>query len=285
MTAGFRTFALPFPALVLYPSDSPERSEKLGPYEFSVAMNAPIAARAFPLIVVSHGSGGTPLSHRTLAAHLARNGFVVAMPEHPGNNRNNNALVDTLDNLTGRPRHIRQVIDWAFAGSPFASSLQPDWVAMVGQSMGGYTALAVAGGVPTSLPRESPDGQPRRIAVEPDPRVKALVLLAPATPWFMAAGALRGVQLPILLWTAEKDTITPEFHADLVKAGVPDPSQIEHRIAASAGHFSFLSPFPETMTNPAFAPSQDPEGFDRKRFHDDLNAGVLQFLRRIFPVS
>jgi len=280
MNAGCRTFELPFPTLVLYPSSSPEQREKLGPYELSVAMNGPIAAGAFPLIVVSHGSGGSPLSHRTLAAHLARNGFMVAMPEHPGNNRNNNDLVDTVDNLTNRPRHIRQVIDWAFKSDPFGLSVLPDTVAIVGQSMGGYTALAVAGGVPTSFPRESPDRQLRQIEVEPDARVKALVLLTPATPWFMAAGALRGVRIPILLWTAEKDTFTPEFHADLVKAGVPDKALIEHRIAANAGHFSFLSPFPEAMTNPGFAPSQDPEGFDRVRFHQELNAGILEFLNR-----
>jgi predicted dienelactone hydrolase len=285
MTAGFRTFELPFPTLVIYPSNSPEQSQKLGPYELSVAMNAPIATGDFPLVVVSHGSGGTPMSHRTLAAHLARNGFVVAMPEHPGNNRNDNQLVDTVENLTNRPRHIRQVIDWAFASSPLASNLLPDTVAIIGQSMGGCTALAVAGGVPTSFPRESPDRQLRRIEVDPDPRVKALVLLAPATPWFMAAGALHEVRLPILLWTAEKDAITPEFHADLVKTGVPDKTLIEHRVAANAGHFSFLSPFPEAMNNPSFAPSQDPPGFDRARFHQELNAGVLEFLRRVFPIS
>ena len=285
MNAGFRTFELPFPTLVLYPCNSSERLEKLGPYELSVAMNAPIAAGTFPLIVVSHGSGGSPLSHRTLAAYLARNGFVAAMPEHPGNSRTNNELVDTVDNLTNRPRHIRQVIDWAFESGPFTSSLLADTVAIVGQSMGGYTALAVAGGVPTSFPRESPDRKPKQIEIQPDARVKALVLLTPATPWFMAAGALRDVRIPILLWTAERDAITPEFHANLVKAGVPDKSLIEHRIAANAGHFSFLSPFPESMTNPGFAPSQDPQGFDRERFHEELNSGVLEFLRRVFPVS
>jgi predicted dienelactone hydrolase len=285
MTAGFRIFELPFPTLVFYPSNSPEQSQKLGPYELSVAMNAPIACGAFPLVVVSHGSGGTPMSHRTLAAHLARNGIVVAMPEHPGNNRNNNDLVDTVDNLTNRPRHVRQVIDWAFSISPFASSLLPDTVAIIGHSMGGYTALAVAGGVPTSFPRESPDRQPQQIEVDPDPRVKALVLLAPATPWFRAAGALSSVRLPILLWTAKKDEITPHLNADLVKAGVRDQALIEHWVTVGAGHFSFLTPFTAAMTNPGFPPSQDPEGFDRARFHQDLNAGILGFLRRVLPVS
>ena len=267
MNAGFATFEIPFPTLVVYPTSSPERPEQLGLYELSVAKNAPIAAGQFPLVAISHGSGGSPWSHRTLAAHLARNGFVVAMPEHPGNNRNNNDLLDTVDNLTNRPRHIRTVIDWAYSSDAFGSHLMHDAVTVIGHSMGGYTALAIAGGIPSSFPRESPDRQPRRIDVDPDPRVKALVLMTPATPWFMAAGSLSGVRLPILLWTGEKDDITPEFHADLVKAGVPDKALIEHRVAANAGHFSFLSPFPAPMKNPGFLPSQDPEGFDRERFH------------------
>ena len=279
MNAGFRTFEIPFPTLVLYPTSSPERPETLGLYELSVAKNAPIADGQFPLVAISHGSGGSPWSHRTLAAHLARNGFVVAMPEHPGNNRNNNDLLDTVDNLTNRPRHIRTVIDWAYSSDAFGSHLMHDAVAVIGHSMGGYTALALAGGIPSSFPRESPDRQPRRIDVDPDPRVKALVLMTPATPWFMAAGALSGVRLPILLWTGEKDDITPEFHADLVKAGVPEKALVEHRIVANAGHFSFLSPFPAAMANPDFPPSQDPEGFDRERFHEELNSGVVEFLR------
>jgi predicted dienelactone hydrolase len=287
-SAGCRAFELldekmgiTFPMLVMYPSNSPERSEKLGPYLLSVAMNGPAAPGSSPLIVISHGSGGSHLVYRTLAAHLARNGFVVAMPEHPRNNRNNNDLEGTAANLANRPRHIRLVIDWAFSSEAFGSCLIPDTVAIIGHSMGGYTALAIAGGIPASFPRESPDHQPRQIEVAPDHRVKALVLLAPAAAWFMAPDALRGVGVPILLWTAEKDSYTPGFHAEIINAGVLDPALIERRIAANAGHFSFLSPFPEAMTNPAFLPSQDPKGFDRERFHQEMNAGILEFLRRV----
>jgi predicted dienelactone hydrolase len=291
-SAGCRAFELfdekmgmPFPMLVMYPSNSPEQPEKLGPYTLNVALDTPIAPGSSPLIVISHGSGGSHLVYRTLAAHLARNGFVVAMPEHPRNNRNNNDLENTAANLANRPRHIRLVIDWAFSSQAFGSCLIPESVAIIGHSMGGYTALAIAGGIPTSFPRESPDGQPHQIEVTPDQRVKALVLLAPAAAWFMAPGALRGVQVPILLWTAEKDSYTPEFHAEIIKAGIADPAPIEHRIAANAGHFSFLSPFPEVMTNPAFLPSQDPEGFDRERFQQELNAGILDFLNRVTALT
>lgn len=269
-----------FPMLILYPSHSPERPEKLGPYTLNVSMDGSIAEGPQTLVVISHGTGGSHLLYRTLAAHLARNGFVVAMPEHPRNNRNNNDLAGTAENLGNRPRHIRLVIDWAFSSDAFGSSLQPNTAAIIGHSLGGYTALATAGGLPTAFPNETPEQQPRKIEVIPDDRVKALVLLAPATVWFMAPDALREVRIPILMLTAEKDPHTPEIHGEIVKRGVPDKTLIEHRVVTNAGHFSFQSPFPESMINPAFPPSQDPEGFDRARFHEEMNAEILNFLNR-----
>jgi len=203
------------------------------------------------------------------------------MPEHPRNNRNNNELAGTAAILTNRPRHIRLVVDWAFSSGAFGPSLKPDAVTVIGHSLGGYTALAAAGGVPRAFPHESADQQPLNIDVIPDERVKALVLLAPATVWFMAPGALSRVRVPILMLTAEKDPHTPRIHAEIVKQGVPNPALIEHRMVANASHFSFLSPFPDTMANAAFPPSQDPEGFDRERFHEQMNAEVLGFLNRV----
>jgi predicted dienelactone hydrolase len=269
-----------FPMLVMYPSTSPEQPERFGPYVLGVAMNGAVEAGTFPLVVISHGSGGSHLVYRDLGAHLARSGFVVAMPEHPRNNRNNNDLANTAENLVNRPRHVRLVIDWAFSPGAFGARLEPDTVAVIGHSMGGYTALALAGGMPMALPNETPDQKPRALAMTPDERVKALVLLAPAAVWYLADGALRGVRVPILMMTAEKDELTPEGHGEIIRRGLPDGAQIEHRIVPNAGHFAFLSPFPEAMTSPMFPPSQDPRGFDRARFHEEMNAEIVAFLRR-----
>jgi hypothetical protein len=35
------------------------------------------------------------------------------------------------------------------------------------------------------------------------------------------------------------------------------------------------------MTSPTFPPSQDPAGFDRARFHEEMNAEIAAFLRRV----
>jgi hypothetical protein len=39
--------------------------------------------------------------------------------------------------------------------------------------------------------------------------------------------------------------------------------------------------FPKALTKATFPPSQDSEGFDRERFHDDMNAQILAFLQRL----
>jgi predicted dienelactone hydrolase len=252
----------------------------MGPYTISAAMDAPAATGVFPLVVISHGTGGSHLLYRTVAGHLARHGYVVVMPEHPRNNRNDNALGGTAAILVNRPRHVRVVMDWAFGPDGFDGCVQAGGVALIGHSLGGYTALALAGGVPTSFPNEWPDRLVQPLTVTPDPRVQALVLLAPATPWFKDPGALRNVRVPVLMFTGEKDGDAPAWFGDIVARGLPDPGQLTHVIVPNAGHYSFLAPFPPRLVNPSFAPSQDPPGFDRAAFHERLSEDVLAFLNQ-----
>jgi len=90
------------------------------------------------------------------------------------------------------------------------------------------------------------------------------------------------VNIPILMITGEKDTITPSFHGEFVLNGVSDAEKVQHIAVKNGGHFSFLSPFPDFMKSPTFLPSQDPEGFNRKEFHEDLQNTILDFLLRSF---
>jgi len=260
-----------FPALVLYPTDVPSVPTAFGPYTFDVSPDAPVVEGRFPLVVVSHGNSGSHLVYRTLCTHLAKNGYVVAMLEHPGNNRNDNKLEGTYENLVNRPRHVRLTIDAVSLDARFRACVQPDNVAVIGHSMGGYTALAVAGGTPWSK-----TGQ--RVDVVPDPRVRALVLLAPGTAWYIPEDSLRQVTVPILMLVAEHDPFTPRWQADLVLDRVADRSQVTCKVIENAGHFSFLSPFPPQMKSASFLPSTDPEGFDREKFHQWLPGEVLEFL-------
>jgi predicted dienelactone hydrolase len=268
-----------FPMLVMYPTSTPERVEQIGPFSLSVAVGATPLEGEYPLVIVSHGSGGSHLTHRELARHLASRGFVVGVPEHPFNNRNDNSLADTVELLAERPRNIRTGVDWFFERSPFSDLLKPHSFSIVGHSIGAYTALAVAGGVPTSLPHQTADRKAKRIEVDADPRVKSLVLLAPATPWFRLRGALDRVHAPILMMASYHDALAPYFYmCQLVLDGVPDVTKVDYRLVENAGHYSFLSPWPDSMKSPALPPSQDPPGFDRRRFLDGMYVEIADFL-------
>lgn len=267
-----------FPMIIMYPTNTPEQESKLGPYDINLAMDAMIKEGVFPLTIISHGCGGSPLVYRTLAYHLASQGFIVGLLEHPFNNRNNNRWANTINNLVHRPKHLKIAIDWFFNNHQFVTRVNSEAVSVIGNSMGGYTALAIAGAKPTSFSRELPDGQEQAINITTDSRVKALVLLAPATVWFRYPKALNEVKIPILMLSAEKDDYTPLFHAQIVLSGVPDKTKIQHKIIKNAGHFAFLSPFPESMAGPQFLPSQDPPGFDRAGFQQELHVEIAKFL-------
>lgn len=273
------------PVALLYPAVGEERTEHFGPYTLDVARDAAPADGVYPLVVISHGHSGTPWAYRQLAKHLALAGFVVALPAHTGNTRTDNTLAGTAANLANRPRHITLTIDAALADAVLGAHIATDAagarVAVIGHSIGGYTALAAAGGVAWSGPYERKDSQalPEQVPVTPDARIRALVLLNPATFWFIA-GSLRPVDLPILLRTGEKDEVTPIEHAHKIIEGVARPELVEHKDIPGAGHFAFMSKFPPEMTRPGFKPSQDPEGFDRERIQPEFFADVTAFLRR-----
>lgn len=262
-----------FPALVMYPTHVPSTPVMFGPYAIDTSPDAPIVEGRYPLVVVSHGNSGWHLLYRSITTHLARNGYIVAMLEHAGNNRNDNSLEGTHANLANRPKHLRLTIDAVVDDPELGACVISDQVAVIGHSIGGYTALAVAGGAPWSEKRE-------RVEVTRDARVRALVLLAPATLWYTPEGSLRDVNLPILMLIAEHDPYTPGRHADLVLNGVASRDLVTLRVVPNAGHFSFLSPFPAAMRSPGFLPSTDPAGFDREKFHEELPGEVLEFLER-----
>ncbi len=286
LNVGYRALAVmdevqgaQVPVHLLYPTEAPARTEAFGPYQLALAREAPVVGERLPLVVVSHGTGSTPWVQRVLAAQLARAGMAVVLLEHPGNSRSDDALAGTPANLANRPRHVRLALDAAFADAEVGARLVPDAAAVVGHSLGGYTALAVAGGRPMALPDQAPDGIARPVPVVADPRVRAVVLLAPALPWFMAPGALADVRVPLFVRTGERDEHAPPGYVEQILRGLPPDARLDYQIVPGAGHFGFMAPFPPALARPGFAPAQDPPGFDRAGYQQQLGAEVRGFVR------
>ncbi|MFZ2652241.1 MAG: dienelactone hydrolase, partial [Burkholderiaceae bacterium] len=74
------------PITLLYPSGSEARVVQRGPFTFQLAEDGEPVRGNGRLVVVSHGTGGSPWVHAELARTLVEAGFVVALPEHRGDN-------------------------------------------------------------------------------------------------------------------------------------------------------------------------------------------------------
>jgi predicted dienelactone hydrolase len=269
MFAGFRQFQQ---ALLHYPCEQAATPTMFGPYELDVCVEGPLAPGRFPLVLVSHGSGGSPLLYRSISLHLARQGCIVAALKHAGNSLGDDALADTLENLRNRPRQLVELLEALLADRSVGPAISAAPVTAIGHSLGGYTALCAAGAQPSSRAHDP-------IPVAHHSRIGALVLLAPACGPFLAPQALAALVAPILALTAEHDALTPDGEIRMALAGVAEPDRVTIRTVPNAGHFSFLSPFPKQMHHPGFAPAQDPSGFDRERFHQWLPQLIFEWMR------
>jgi predicted dienelactone hydrolase len=310
LAVGFEQVMVPDPdgppleVGIWYPSDAPASSQRLGLYQQTVATGGAVAGRGLPLVVVSHGTGGSFEGHYDTALALAEAGFVVAAVTHTGDNYRDQSQVGRLEN---RPRHIKVLIDYMLASWRQHDALDQRRIAMFGFSAGGFTALVAIGGTPdlrTVGPycAAHPDEwscrmlKERKINVSTDasgpaatpptwvhdPRIAAAVIAAPAVGYAFSAEALAGVRIPIQLWRGDSDEILP--HPNYAQA-VYDrlPAKPEYHVVPNAGHFAFLAPCTAALA--AMVPDicRDPAGFDRAAFHREFNPAVVAFFKAKLP--
>ena len=102
------------------------------------------AAGRRPLVVLSPGFAMGATAYAWLGERLAAHGFVVAAPEH--REAMGPSMADFGRALVDRPDDVGTVLDHlAAGGGPLASAVDLERVAVVGHSLGGFTALAAAG--------------------------------------------------------------------------------------------------------------------------------------------
>ncbi|MEL6673018.1 MAG: hypothetical protein AAFR61_12530 [Bacteroidota bacterium] len=260
-SVGFRKFdvedaalALQFPVYAFYPAEAEERAVHMGPFSLELAMQAPLAAGHFPLVVISHGSGGSPLTFRGLARDLVKKGAIVLVPEHPHNHRWDNSWEKLPKNLQARPRHLSLAVQQFRALPEFTNSLTGSML-LVGHSIGAYSVLAAAGAVPQTVELPELD------TLNP----KAVVLLGPGgiQAIFQDAKALVHCQAELAVYTGGLDD--PDSLADTQWLGTVF-SKVSHKHEALAGHYSFLTPFPPALREKVGPAGRDAHGFDRIQF-------------------
>ena len=66
----------PLSVHIWYPTEARGHTQALGPYTHEAAVGAPIAGTRLPLVVISHGTGGSGSNQVDTAQTLVRAGFV-----------------------------------------------------------------------------------------------------------------------------------------------------------------------------------------------------------------
>jgi predicted dienelactone hydrolase len=315
--AGFRFIQVPAdadgPALkgaMWYPCAAPPGEIDLGEITMPEVKDCPISGDGLPLVVVSHGNGGTFIDLHDTAEMLADSGFVVAAVHHPGDNYRDSSRGSDLSVFVERPTEMKRLIDFMLGASRAAPNIDPQRIGFYGFSAGGYTGLVLIGANPDwarvqcqlgvdfrSLLGIAADNRPSAAAVceqilrkefraEPlahDPRIKAAVLADPPGSFF-AADSFAAVTVPVQLWASEFGGrglrgVMPGLAEGVAALNRNLPAKHEYHVVPNAGHFAFTMICPPALAKNHPEGCTDAPGFDRAAFHKQLNTDVLAFLR------
>jgi predicted dienelactone hydrolase len=280
--------------VVWYPCSAPAEEVRLRSLKISAVKDCPVVGDRLPLIVISHGRGAWFGGHHDTAAALANAGLVTVAINHPGENAFDKSRIDELFFFAlGRPVDTKRLIDFMLNAWPNAPKLDRERIGHFGFSRGGYTTLAVIGGMPD--PRRGAGRCPRDLNIEQcelfrksevvpdrtlthDARIKAAVIADPGPTFLFGPGDLDGIRIPVQLWSSGLGgrDVTPEGVAAIRRAL---PPATDYRIVENAGHFAFLAPCSAEQAQSIPEICTDAVGFDRVAFHKSFNAEVVRFFR------
>lgn len=228
----------------------------------------------YPLVIFSHGSGGSRVLGLFITEHLASHGYVVMAADHPGNSASELGNDDFATNYAQRPIDVLRQIDYAadVINAPdglLDGLIDTEQVGVIGHSFGGLTALLAGGGrLNTDQLSAHCDEQPesgvcfllplvegiataRGLDAVPqgawpqttDPRIKAIVALA---PWNGPILSVDDIAIPTLTLVGESDSVTPpQRDAFIMYEQLTPPKSLA--TFALADHYIFVDTCPEVL--------------------------------------
>ncbi len=193
--------------------------------------------KLIPLVVISHGAFSDRTTFAYLAQHLASYGFATAVLEHPGISRQRFQQYfaglapppETRESIN-QPLDVKYLLDELERrqkSDPMLSQLALQRVGVIGQSAGGYTALALAGAtinfeqlsqacqnsheiwnLPLLVQCKATELLPGTYSLQ-DKRIKAVIAVNPLISSLLGQSGLSQIQAPVMIIAGGNDFIAP----------------------------------------------------------------------------
>ncbi|BAT53136.1 hypothetical protein NOS3756_20950 [Nostoc sp. NIES-3756] len=258
----------------------------------------------YPVIVISHGLADNRNGFVYLAQHLASHGFVVAALDHPvANSKQFQQFLAGIASpprpteLIDRPLDVKYLLDelqrLSETDSRFKDKLNLQQVGVIGHSLGGYTALALAGGtfdfakirqecnpnrslnISTFLQCRALDLKPDNYSVKDD-RIKAIMVMNPLGSVVFGQTGMSTIPVPVMMVAGSQDIFTPAV-PEQIRPFTNLPNKDKYLAVIENGtHFSAQSDLPNGEN--VIPVPQGLLGPERKNVHTYMNAlGVAFF--------
>jgi predicted dienelactone hydrolase len=277
-----------------------------------IAWGAPLSAatRKYPLIVLSHGTGGSANDLDWLASALAVNGYIVAGVNHPGNNALGPLTRAGFMLWWERATDVSEVLDALLSDPVFGMHVDRQRIGAVGFSLGGYTVLELAGARTdlkafkrfcrssaadaichppemnriTTVAGDSPPAvmSPETLASiakagasYQDKRIKAVFAIAPALGEAFNGRSFADVRIPVSLTAGTSDmTAPPDTNVRRIARLLPTSDVV---MVQGASHSTFLDTCVPQMIDQLARVCKDGSGIDRDAVHQQTARRVVGF--------
>jgi predicted dienelactone hydrolase len=254
----------------------------------------------YPIVLLSHGTGGTAFHLEWLARDLARRGFIAVGVGHHGNTSSEPYRAEGFLAWWERTRDLTLLLDAFAAHGEFAGRIDTDRAFVVGYSLGGCTAAALLGAITETSrferspknknfgrgPREFPDladhlpgllessaifrqSWARMSDSYLDTRVKAALMLAPGNSVLGCnEEGLGSITTPARIVVGGSDFVLP------VSIWLHDRLATNELVmlAPEVGHYAFLPEATDAGRQASPDCCVDAAGVDRGAVHDHVAA-------------
>ena len=265
----------------------------------------------YPLIALSHGTGGSALQIAWLGTYLAARGYIVVAVNHPGNNGATGYTPQGFLEGWERARDISTAIDGMLKDQRFGPMIDRERIGAAGFSYGGYTMMELAGGTTDAKaliawceapgnakacsPPEMPDLMQKFEAMKQqpdvqhsiahagdsyrDPRIKAVFAIAPAVARAFHPESLGQISIPveIVVGNADDQAPAPE-NAQLFANNIKGAKLTI--LPGGVGHYTFLAIGTEAGKKQLPQLFNDNPGVDREAVHKQVAGMAAEFFDR-----